>query len=499
MSTGPLAHADAPAGSSELVAPEGDLPLAPLPKPATRTPPAPTTEDLKQLDQLLADLISADAVLTKKALIIIDEPNEALLPAAAERLRRLAERADKDAMKAKLAELLPKDAHKEPKAIAGAKTKSDDDQPPLEYLDLLLAKPEPHSEPWRNLVSVAALARLFTATASVEATRQLVQIYVRFGEFLRIDTQRRLANLQLVGAAALIETSRHPAPKVAKWASQQLRNSNLNRPSRLVQQAQGAMLADILRAYGFTRDPDLASLLISFAGSSQVVVRHGAREAIAAMGEVANWPLRDAFERIAGRRPAREWSWERCARELFRELDRTRLYDVLVAYRAGLQAEQQGSLDEMRQRYDEVLTKDPDFENAEQLATGYLAYARAKAESAPSDALDTLRRAHRLTQSDETRRQTESLLYAIEAEQLVARGIADQVLLKRAIELDPNNERATRALAQLTSTTTETPSAVRRFAAAGMVGLITALAALFLARRARTDATKPMAASDSPN
>lgn len=462
---------------------EADLPLAPLPKPPSRTPPTPSAEDLQQLDQWLADLTSADPERVSKVLPLLADANEAFIPAAAERLRRIAERSDKIAMKAKMIELLPKT-----KSSADA-----EDAPALEYLDLLLAKPEPRSEVWRNLVSVAALTRVFTSTASVEATRQLVQVYVRFGEFLRVDTQRRLAKLQLKAAAALVETSRHPAPKVAKWAGQQLRNLDLNRPSRLVQQAQGVTLADILRAYGFIRDPDLAGLLISFAGSSQVIVRQGAREAIAAMGEVAHWPLRDAFERLAGKRPSREWSWERCAREIFRELDRTRLYDVLVSYRAGLQAQQRGAFDEMRQRYDEVLSQDPDFENADQLATGYLAYARAKADTAPKDSLEALRRASRLASTDEIRHQIDSLLYAIEAQQLIDRGIADQVLLKRAIELDPNNQRATLALATITSASAETPSAVRRFAAAGIVGLIAAVAALFLARRAR--AHEPTAAT----
>lgn len=488
----PWALADAlsaapPAPSAESTLPaDADLPLAPLPKPSARTPPNPSPEDLKQLDQWLADLSSGDPEVVAKSLPLIGASNEALIPAAAERLRRLAERSEKNAMKVKLAEVLPKASHQT----------DPEDAPALEYLDLLLAKPEPRNEPWRNLVSVTALARLFTATASVEATRQLLQIYVRFGEFLRVDTQRRLAKLQLTAAAALIETSRHPAPKVAKWANQQLKNLNLNRPSRLVQQAQGTALADILRAYGFTRDPDLASLLISFAGSSQVIVRQGAREGIAAMGEVAHWPLRDAYERLAGKRPSREWSWDRCAREIFRELDRTRLYDVLVSYRAGMLAQQRGALDEMRRRYDEVLAKAPDFENSEQLATGYLEFARAKAGVSPTDALDTLRRARRLTQNNDIRRQAESLQYSIEAEQLMAQGIADQVLLKRAIELDPSNKGAARTLADVTSVSTEAPSTLRRFAAAGVVGLIAAVAALFLARRARTGTTTVSSSPD---
>jgi hypothetical protein len=151
----------------------------------------------------------------------------------------------------------------------------------------------------------------------------------------------------------------------------------------------------------------------------------------------------------------------------------------------------------MRKRYDEVLAKDPEFQNSEQLASGYLAYAHSKAGVAPSDALDALRRAHRLTQIDDMRRQIDSLLYAIEAEQLIAHGVADQVLLQRAIELDPNNPRATRALAEISRSNTETPIAMRRFAAAGVVGLVAALAALFLTRRARSAATKPASATET--
>jgi hypothetical protein len=153
----------------------------------------------------------------------------------------------------------------------------------------------------------------------------------------------------------------------------------------------------------------------------------------------------------------------------------------------------------MRQRYDEVLAKDPDFENSEQLATGYFAYARAKADTAPQDALAALRRASRLTRAEDTRHQIDSLLYTIEARQLIEQGIADQVLLRRAIELDSNNERATQTWTSITSTSAETPSAFRRFAAAGIVGVIAAVAALFLARRARAHATEPATTSAAGN
>ena len=56
---------------------------------------------------------------------------------------------------------------------------------------------------WRDLVSVIGLSRFFTTVGSVNASRQIVNIYVRFGEFLRVDTQRQLETLDLRSAAAV--------------------------------------------------------------------------------------------------------------------------------------------------------------------------------------------------------------------------------------------------------------------------------------------------------
>ena len=35
------------------------------------------------------------------------------------------------------------------------------------------------------------------------------------------------------------------------------------------------------------------------------------------MGEVASWQLRDTYENVVGKKPPRDWAWERTARELF--------------------------------------------------------------------------------------------------------------------------------------------------------------------------------------
>ena len=98
--------------------------------------------------------------------------------------------------------------------------------------------------------------------------------------------------------------------------------------------------------------------MVSFAGTERSQVRDAARQAIALMGETANWQLRDAYENVVGKRPQRDWSWERTARELFGELDRLRSSEVSDLFEAGLKAQSDGDLERMRSAFDQVLAEE---------------------------------------------------------------------------------------------------------------------------------------------
>src|SRR5262249_3783579 len=153
---------------------------------------------------------------------------------------------------------------------------------------------------------------------------------------------------------------------------------------------------DVLRAYGRTRDPDAARIVVSFAGTERSQVRDAARQAIALMGETANWQLRDAYENVVGKRPQRDWSWDRTARELFAELDRLRSAEVSDLFEAGLKAQSDGDLERMRTSFDQVLAKSPLFERRDEMIGGYWQYGRRYADDRRPAAIDALRRAERL-------------------------------------------------------------------------------------------------------
>ena len=71
-------------------------------------------------------------------------------------------------------------------------------------------------------------------------------------------------------------------------------------PSEAVQTENQAVLADVLRAYGRTRNPDAVRIVVSFANSERAQVRDASRQSVALMGEIASWQLRDSYENVVG-------------------------------------------------------------------------------------------------------------------------------------------------------------------------------------------------------
>jgi tetratricopeptide (TPR) repeat protein len=327
---------------------------------------------------------------------------------------------------------------------------------------------------------------------TVEAVRGLIDVYVRYGEFLRVDTQLQLEGLGDRAVPALIETKRHPAEKVAKWANRELDALGKGIPSEAVQTNDLQVLSDVLRAYGRVRDPDAARIVVSFANSERAQVREASRQAIAMLGEVGAWQLRDTYETVVGKKPPRDWNWERTARELFAEFDRLRSAEVSKLYDAGIAARDQGDLEAMRKAFDQVLTRSPDYQKKDELAAAYLDYGQKLAEKKPADALDALRRAERLGKGSELEKTATSLRLTLEAERLGASGIADRTLLTRALDVNPNNSQAKAELSRFDRGEVKRDDSYR-YLGAGAIGVV-ALAGILVVLLKR-ERPEPMIAS----
>jgi hypothetical protein len=467
--TGQLAKGELPdAGVSRTA--RDTPPVQPLPVWVEPALPRADATSLARLDLLIEQLLAPGLKTRTDAAALVGEVDVSWLPAVAERFERLAETANKPAL-----ELLLRNVRKRSRPAplpAGAKP-----APPPALLELIVAYPDRTSAFSRPLTEVAAYSRMFETIGTLPAARRLVAVYVRFGEFLRADTEQALARLGDGSIAALIEATGHPMPRVAEWAHAQLEAMGKHVASEAMQVQDTARRADILRAYGKTRDVETARLLIAFAASEREPIRQAAREAVTMLGEPGLWQLRDAYRRAAGESSPEGWSWQRVAQELFALFDRQRLAGIYALYDEGRAAAERGDLTAAGELFDRVLAWDPLFERGPSMAPVYLAIAERQLESDPAAASLSLRRAERLAREGETHDRALSLRYTLEARALFARGVVDEVLVQRARELDPDNARAEALERELMARARDDRALYQRYIAAaailalGLIGL----------------------------
>ncbi|MBN2193681.1 MAG: hypothetical protein JW751_12760 [Polyangiaceae bacterium] len=486
--TTPALAAPPPAATSAGVV-RGELPPLPEIPPATLPKPAPA--DIEQLDAILNTLVATGNGEHRAAASEVATVHAGLVPAIAQRLDHLADGANRARMKELLLEI-----RKAAREDIRRELKESGQQGKVEtpdYFEMVVARPAPDRAEWRELVQALAMSRMLTAIETVQSVRVLVEVYARFN-FLRVDTQLQLQKLGDRAIAGLIEARRHRAAEVGRWAARELDAFGRAIPGEAVQVRDPEALADILRAYGRVRDPDAARIVVSFANSERTQLRDAARQGIAMMGEVAMWQLRDAYENTVGKRPPRDWSWQRLARKLFAEYDRLRLSQVYLLYDEGRAAEARGDLFVMHQAYDKVLTRSPIFEHRATMAAGYLAFAAQFADRDAAAAAGALDRAARITTDRALLDRIESLRLTLHAERLLTQGVADQELLVRAVDLDADNDRARRLMAGSVPDATLPEARRSRWTAALAIAILAAIGALvvgFWPRRRRGDEDPP--------
>jgi len=471
-----FAQSTAVPGVGASVAPVQELPQ--LPPPPRLELRSPTRIEQDDLESRLAGLVSTELGRREEALEQLLELDAALLPAIAVRLERLASKLDREQLKRQL-------QHKEDSSKRTTSVGAPSQDPFAARLARWLDERRPSEPGFAEGTEFLALCRMLTKLGSVEAARQLIGLYARMGEFLRIDVQRALSQMGDSGTAALIEARRHRAQKIADWAERQLDQSGKALPSAAIRTDSPQGLADILRALGRTRDPDAARIIISFANSERHQIRIAARQAIALLGEVGLWQLREAYENTVGKRPPRDWSPERIARELFSEHDRVRLARVERTFQEGLAFQARGDLAAMGRSFDAVLLRAPNYDKGAEMAAGYLAWGEQLLDRDSDQAELALARAERLATDAPTRERARSLRATLIARHSLKMGTVDTELMRTAAALDPTNAHVRRDLARLESEHVERDRFRLRTISAGAIGLLSLVGILVVLFRRR--------------
>lgn len=519
-------------GSSATPEATSSGPLPELPRLAPITTPEPDPGAIQDLDRLLERLTAEDARTrdnAKAAIAEMDAP--AMIAAIRQRVQDIRGSLDRDAAPKLLEEARKagrkalkvkgdeapakkdakdakaggkektakdgagskdKDAKKDAPKQEAKKSKSADDEG--DWLDFVLAQPRPKDRAWRSLVHLLAMERMLTNIGTTPAVRELIALHAYFGEMLRIDLQRQIAKLRDKAVPALIEARQHDAKIVQRWANKQLDLLGRAIPGEAVATNDTQILADVLRAYGRTRDVDAVRVVLSFCNSDRVQLREAAREAIAAIGEPGIWQLRDVYLNLTGSKPPRDWSWDRIARELFATYDRARMAEVYKLMDQGVALANEGKLAEATEAFDKVLARSPLFERRKEMVKTYIDRAMQLRSDRSEEALSMLRKALRLDPKAEGAKKLEAEIAYLDGVILIEKGSADRFLLNRALELDPGHEGAKRVLASLEEKTIERKSNRNRYIAAAGVALAALLAMILLGRRPRRPGGTPPAA-----
>ncbi len=532
-----LAIAPAPARAAGEIAPAPSAAASPsalpeLPRLAPIAQPEPDPAAVRELDRVLEQITAHDARSRQGARASLEEVPPGIIGAVRLRVQDIRGSIDRDAAPRVLADARKAgrkamkatkgdDTGKEPRKDQKSKGKGKEDEEDGDWLDFMLATPRPDDSAWRDVTKLLAMERMLAANGTTPAVRELIALHAYFGDLLRIDLQRQIAKLRDKAVPALIEARQHDAKLIQRWANKQLDLLGRAIPGEAVSSNDTQILADVLRAYGRTRDVDAVRVILSFCNSDRERLREAARESIAAIGEPGIWQLRDVYLNLTGNKPPREWTWDRIARELFATYDRARLAEVYKLMDAGLAAAEAGKLEEATSAFDKVLARSPLFERRKEMVKTYVARARALAEDRRTpgrveQALAMMRKALRLDPAGDRARKLEAEIAYLDGLVLIEQGTPDKFTFKRALELDPSHAGAREALASLEDKVAPRESHLHRYIAAGGIGVAALIAMAFLARRRSSHArgsgspdgalrprpplpAAPRAASDAPD
>ena len=506
----PSAHAlGAPAASASAAVTSAPTVLPELPRLAPISLAEPDAASIKELDGLLDRLTSEDERSRTNARTAVGEVSPSLVPAIRHRVQDLRGSLDREAAP-RVLESARKAGRKSIKGSKpegesdGGKKKKDkakkdeDDASDGDWLDFLLAQPRAKDRDWKDVVSLVAMERMLTAIGTTPAVRELINLHSYFGEMLRVDLQRQIMKLRDKAVPALIEARQHDAKIVQKWANKQLDVLGRAIPGEAVASNDTTILADVLRAYGRTRDVDAVRVILSFSNSDRIQLREASREAVTAIGEPGIWQLRDQYLSLTGNKAPKDWAWDRLARELFSLFDRARLAEVYKLMDDGTAAAGAGKIVEAVDNFDKVLARSPLFERRKEMVKSYFDRATTLEDGHRDDALAMMRKALRLDPKSDLAKKIEAEIAYLEGAISVDRGAPDKTAFQKALTIDPQHAASKAALAALEDRIVERQSQMPRYAAAGGIGLVALIAMILLARRRPPTEKRPDAPPPAP-
>lgn len=371
------------------------------------TPVQAPANTVQHLDSVLAQMTNEDALVRRAALEQVAVGDDGWTAAAHAKVAAL-----RETMKRGSARLVLDDARRYYRdEVARKRT------PPEDWVELLFAAPVARSPHWRSMVELLNVHRVLARVATPDAARELIWSVGHFGPLSRVDVERLLPSLEAAAVAALLEARQHDIQTLHTWANRQLDRMGRSIPAETVNFPDPGAVAEILRAYGRTRDLDALAVMLSFVGSERALVRDAARSAVASLGEAARWGLRDHYEQMSGKRAERSWNANDLAQRIYASFDEVLKARDRAEMERGMAAMKAERWDEAVAIFDAMLARRPDVEGRDGFVDAYVALASHKANTAPAEAAGLFRKAELLCQTPAQAKLIEAKRAPLEAQQ----------------------------------------------------------------------------------
>ncbi len=359
----------------------------------------------------------------------------------------------------------------------------------FDLLDAVTRLPSPDTTPYRITLTTLCLSRALQHIGTTPAIRQLLTLSADHAGAFRNEVTRITKDLGERAIAAYIEARLDHSMEIRRFASNQLEAMDKKLPGQAVQTKSNQVLADVLHAYGAIHDMDAVSVVLSFVSSDRTQVRAAARESLTLYGQDAIWKLREAYTNLIGKSAPDAWSADQVARELFAAYDRFRLQEVYALFAEGLAKQKEGNLLAAVEAFDKVLARQPMLDRRAEMVAAYVAYGQSVEDADKPKALSIFRKAARLDPEGSRAGQIASSIAYLEGEDLLARGIADSDIFRRALALDAGNAKGRAELDRLEANAEARHDRLRRWSAAGAIVAAAIAGIVMLGGRRRRQTT----------
>lgn len=336
----------------------------------------------------------------------------------------------------------------------------------------------------KSLALFLAGIRASEKQGGVAGARVLVRLSLDHKGLFKPWTTAALKRMGDHAVAALIEVRRDSDKDLRSFANKQLDALGKFLPSDAVQVHDPQALADVLTAFGKTKDPDAMRAIVPYLNAERAPVRDAARWAIAQYGPDAKAILEETYDQFTGDKAGKDWPADKILKGLIVAYDKVRLAEVFKLLDEGIAHRDAGRLEDAVASFDALLARAPQFERRAELAPAYHELARKK-ESADRPAARLLyAKAARLAAGTPLASTIDADLAVLDTRELLERGLADTSLLQKALALDPNHAAARDLLQRIENDARAREDRFRRFALAGFAGVVaTVLGVLFIGKK----------------